>query len=127
MIIFGFRRMVRRLAVLTLLCANCRNPTAHGLDRLLTVFTLFFVPVLPLYVRRTTRCTFCGFVCKVTKQEAQSLVDQARQSAGFPPNGAPGSPFTSGGPVPYPGAGYPQHGGMPPRYPAHPYQGQRPY
>lgn len=95
MIIFGFRTFVKVLATLTLVCQRCGNPAAHRLVQRSRWFTLFFVPVIPLGVRRYSTCTFCGATHNLTKQDAQRLV-----GAGQPPTAAPAPPVLP--PVPPP-------------------------
>lgn len=79
-IIFGSRRSVLNVGMLTLVCQNCHNPAAHALRRTVTKFTLFFVPLFPigpsLYF---TQCTFCGTTGRLTKPQALQLVAQQQQ------------------------------------------------
>ncbi|MEV6790810.1 zinc-ribbon domain-containing protein [Streptomyces sp. NPDC051320] len=81
MIIFGTRGYIYQLAILTLVCGHCGNPSAHTLRKRVTKFTLFFVPLFPLSVKYATQCTFCGMESRLTKEQAEQL--QA-QSAGQP-------------------------------------------
>ena len=73
MIIFGSRGYIYQLAILTLVCGHCSNPSAHTLRKRVTKFTLFFVPLFPLSVKYTTQCTFCGVEIRVTKEQAEQL------------------------------------------------------
>jgi hypothetical protein len=82
MIIFGSRGYIYQLAILTLVCGHCSNPSAHTLRKRVTKFTLFFVPLFPLSVKYTTQCTFCGVEIRVTKEQAEQL--QAAPRAGQP-------------------------------------------
>jgi hypothetical protein len=45
--------------------------------RVLSWFTLFFIPVLPLWISRKVQCGTCGVTQKLTKPEADQLVAQA--------------------------------------------------
>jgi hypothetical protein len=60
-IIFGFRTNVRRLAMLTMVCAVCGSTAAQAVSKRTTKLTVFFIPLFP--VRRGTyhlQCTYCG-------------------------------------------------------------------
>lgn len=77
MIIWGYRRYIQRLAMLTFLCASCGNPAAHALSRAVTKFTLFFIPLFPISSKYFTQCTFCGANRRVSKEEVAQLQGQA--------------------------------------------------
>jgi hypothetical protein len=76
MIIFGTRRYMYQLAMLTLVCGNCGNPAAHTLRKYVTKFTLFFVPLFPFSTKFRTQCTFCGLEQQITKEQADALLAQ---------------------------------------------------
>ncbi|MEU3185435.1 zinc-ribbon domain-containing protein [Streptomyces sp. NPDC006923] len=98
MIIFGTKGYLYQLAILTLVCGQCGNPSAHTLKKHVTKFTLFFVPLFPFSTKYRTQCTFCGAEQRVSKEQADQLLAQAAgQSAG------PG-----GGPAYGPGHGQPE-------------------
>lgn len=78
MLIWGWRQYATRLAVLTLVCGRCGNPAAHALHKLVTKFTLFFVPLIPLSTKHTLQCTWCGAETNLTKQQATELLGQAQ-------------------------------------------------
>ncbi|WP_405866645.1 MULTISPECIES: zinc-ribbon domain-containing protein [unclassified Streptomyces] len=77
MIIFGTKGYLYQLAILTLVCGNCGNPSAHTLRKRVTKFTLFFVPLFPFSTKHTLQCTFCGMEQKVTKEQADQMLAQA--------------------------------------------------
>ncbi|MEW2621550.1 zinc-ribbon domain-containing protein [Streptomyces sp. NPDC048106] len=79
MIIFGTRGYLHQLAIITLLCGHCGNPSAHALRKRVVKFTLFFVPLFPISVKYMTQCTFCGAQQKVTAEQAGQLQAQAAQ------------------------------------------------
>lgn len=81
MIIFGIRRMAHRIAVLTLLCHSCGNPCAQVLRKVVTWFTLFFIPVIPVRTRRILQCTFCAAESRISKTQAEQLLAQHSQPA----------------------------------------------
>lgn len=84
MIIFGYRGFAKLLAMVSLVCQRCGNPAAHQLVKRSRWFTLFFIPVIPLYFSRTTTCTFCGQQTKVSKEQAEHLVAAVTSPDGRP-------------------------------------------
>jgi hypothetical protein len=54
-----------------------------------TWFTLFFIPVIPVSTRRSLQCTFCAAESRISKVEAERLLAQQSQPA---PERAPGFP-----------------------------------
>ena len=81
MIIFGTKGYLYQLAILSLLCGHCANPSAHTLRKRVTKFTLFFVPLIPLSTKYQTQCTFCGAEHKVSAEQAEQL--QAQGANGY--------------------------------------------
>ncbi|MEV2210529.1 zinc-ribbon domain-containing protein [Streptomyces sp. NPDC050997] len=90
MIIFGTKGYLYQLAILTLVCGQCGNPSAHTLRKRVTKFSLFFVPLFPISTKHTTQCTFCGAEQKVTKEQAEQLL--AHGAAGDSGQGQQGRP-----------------------------------
>ncbi|MFF3894389.1 zinc-ribbon domain-containing protein [Streptomyces sp. NPDC001812] len=90
MIIFGTKGYLYQLAMLTLVCTRCGNPSAHALRKRITKFTLFFVPLFPVSTKYSTQCTFCGAESKLSQEQAEQLQAQdaggpSGQSYGQPP------------------------------------------
>ncbi|MBY8339308.1 zinc ribbon domain-containing protein [Streptomyces spinosirectus] len=77
MIIFGTKGYLYQLAILTLVCGNCGNPSAHTLKKRVTKFTLFFVPLFPISTKYATQCTFCGIEHRLTGEQADQMQAQA--------------------------------------------------
>ncbi len=94
MIIFGTKGYLYQLAVLTLVCGRCGNPSAHTLRKRVTKFTLFFVPLFPFSTKYATQCTFCGAEQRLTKEQAEQLRTQANAAGG---QGGPGGYGGPGG------------------------------
>jgi hypothetical protein len=88
-IIFGTKGYLYQLAILTLVCRFCGNPSAHTLRKRVTKFTLFFVPLFPFSTKYATQCTFCGAEQKITKEQAEQLQAQAAAGYGGQPHGQP--------------------------------------
>ncbi|MER5428040.1 zinc-ribbon domain-containing protein [Streptomyces sp. NPDC002588] len=76
MIIFGTKGYLYQLAIVTLVCGRCGNPSAHTLRKRVTKFTLFFVPLFPVSTKYLTQCTFCAAEQKLTRDEAERLQAQ---------------------------------------------------
>jgi hypothetical protein len=109
MIIFGTRSYLYQLAIMTLVCGHCGNPSAHTLKKYVTKFTLFFVPLFPFSTKYLTQCTFCGASQRTTKEQADQLL---AQNAGAPAQGqGQGQGQGAGGGQPY-GPGYAQGQGQ---------------
>ncbi|HET6499881.1 MAG TPA: zinc-ribbon domain-containing protein [Amycolatopsis sp.] len=128
MIIYGWRRQVRHLTTATYLCGNCQNPSAHALRKTVTKLTLFFIPLFPISSKHFTVCTFCGATNKLTKAEAQQVLDLQQAPAQQPaPPLQPQLPPAAGFPPPQP-YGAPQQFGAPqqPRFPPPGYPRQPP-
>jgi hypothetical protein len=77
MIIFGTKGYLYQLAILTLVCGHCGNPSAHTLRKRVTKFTLFFVPLFPFSTKFATQCTFCGVEQHISKEQADQLLAQS--------------------------------------------------
>ncbi|MFG1792057.1 hypothetical protein [Nocardia sp. NPDC049149] len=89
MLILGWRRYVQRLAMLTLVCGNCGNPAAHTLQKVVTKFTVFFVPLFPLSTKHTLQCTWCGTESNVPPQHAGELLARAQSEQPAARTGSP--------------------------------------
>lgn len=101
MIIFGSRGFAKLLATLMLVCRHCGNPAAQQLVRRSRWFTLFFIPVIPLYFSRTITCTFCGAQTKVSKDDADQMIANSGPGQGQGQYGQPQPSPAPGQPQPY--------------------------
>ena len=79
MIIFGWRQTVKELATVFTQCRSCGMQGWQRIYRMISWFTLFFIPVLPLYLSRKAMCGTCGRQWKLTKAEADALTAHAAQ------------------------------------------------
>jgi hypothetical protein len=77
-IIFGIKRMRRRLATMLAVCSRCGTPAAQVIIRQSRWFSLFFIPVVPLGSSYVSTCTFCGSSTKLDKFQAQQMVAAAQ-------------------------------------------------
>jgi hypothetical protein len=122
MIIFGTRRTVQQLAMVLLTCGTCHHTAANALLKIVTKFTLFFVPLFPIRTRYAVQCTACGSSGQIDKDRAE----QMRASGPPAPSGFAGPAPGSGMPQPpYPGPS--PYGGQPPYLGQQAYPGQAPY
>jgi hypothetical protein len=92
-ILFGIKRMRRRLATVFALCGQCSTPAAQVLVRVSTWFSLFFIPVIPLGTTYVSTCTFCGRSVKVDKAQALQMESVSQQAQ---PGAAPPAPQAEG-------------------------------
>jgi hypothetical protein len=79
-VIWGFKRYVSAIAMLTLVCGHCQRPTAHPLRKVVTKFTLFWIPLFPTSTKYVLQCSFCGYAQQLPQEEAERL--QATAPAG---------------------------------------------
>jgi hypothetical protein len=82
MIIFGTRRQLIQLAMVTLVCGRCGNTAAHAVMRRVLKFTLFFIPLFPISSKYLTQCTACGVQLQLTKEQATQLQASPQAPAG---------------------------------------------
>lgn len=110
LLIWGTRRTVQTLLMLTMLCGRCGNPAAHSVQKFVTKFTFFFIPLFPISTRHVTQCTFCGITRGVTKEQVEQMrLSQQPSVEQYPqPNGMPAQPPQAGGQPAAPSAGMPQ-------------------
>lgn len=91
-LIFGIKRMARRLGTVFALCGLCRTPAAQVIGRRSTWFSLFFIPVIPLGTKYFSTCTLCGGSVKLTKDQAMDMMAAAAHQAPAPPPTVPPPP-----------------------------------
>jgi len=77
MLIWGWQKRVYTLAMITLVCGRCGNPAAHALRRLVTKFTLFFIPLFPLSTKHFLECTWCGASSPIAVPQIPDLLARA--------------------------------------------------
>ncbi|GLF94642.1 zinc-ribbon domain-containing protein [Streptomyces yaizuensis] len=118
MIIFGTKGYLHQLAILTLVCGACGNPSAHTLRKRVTKFTLFFVPLFAVSTKYGTQCTFCAAETKLTAEQADQLLAQNAAGLGMP--SAPGA--AQAGPAGLGGQGGAYGQGSAGQQPRNPYQ-----
>jgi hypothetical protein len=101
-LVFGIKRMKKRLATMLALCGQCGSPAAQVVIRVSTWFSLFFIPVIPLGSKYSSTCTLCGKSVKLDKEQAMQMVAAAQQVSS-PPLGSqapPPDPLTRSTEVP---------------------------
>jgi hypothetical protein len=78
-LIFGIKRLNRRLATMLAICGQCTTPAAQVIVKRSTWFSLFFIPIIPLGSKYTSTCTLCGVSVKLDKAQALQMVAAAQQ------------------------------------------------
>src|SRR5579863_10254162 len=113
-IIFGVRRMRKRLGAVLLMCRQCQRPCAHPIVQIKTWFSLFFIPIIPMGTKFFTVCTFCSATTPIDRAQAEQLPVMTPDGPMSPYPAAPSLPAQG-----YPAQGYPAQG-----YPAQVAQAQ---
>jgi hypothetical protein len=107
-VIWGIRRRLANLAMLTLACRN-GHVAAHRLFKVTRWFTLFFVPLVPVGRSYYSVCAQCGLQVKWGREDAEAAA-QAAGAAPAPGNVDPVAPPLPSGQVfaahPHPPAGW---------------------
>jgi hypothetical protein len=103
-LIFGIKRMAKRLATVFALCGHCATPAAQVVGSRSTWFSLFFIPVIPLGSKYFSTCTLCGTTTSLDKAQAMLLAASADQGSAQQGSAQPGSlpPPPTGLPAPAP-------------------------
>lgn len=84
MLIWGWQKRLHTLAMITLVCGRCGNPAAHALRKLVTKFTLFFIPLFPLSTKHFLECTWCGASSPVAVPQIPDLLARANAETAGP-------------------------------------------
>ncbi len=72
-LIFGTKRYVTVLGLVTFVCGRCGNPAAQRVEKWVTKFTLFFVPLFPVSTKYVVQCAMCGTHTRIERAEAERL------------------------------------------------------
>ncbi len=81
MVIFGFRRTLATMAMLTLACRN-GHVAAHRLIKATRWFTLFFIPRIPYNSKYLTVCAQCGTQVAWSRADAEAAARAPAPTAG---------------------------------------------
>ncbi|MFB8003523.1 hypothetical protein [Nocardia sp. NPDC056000] len=103
MLIWGWRTQTRTLAMITFLCAYCRNPSAHAFVEVIKKFTLFFVPLFPIGTSHRLVCSWCQAQTTVPQNDVTNLLGRAHSQSMYPggiPQPRPAVPDTPWPPMP---------------------------
>ena len=76
LLIWGLKRYVTTLAVLTLACRN-GHIAAHRLIKSTRKFTFIFIPLFSVGTKYSTICTQCGVTLDWSKADAQTAAFNA--------------------------------------------------
>ena len=80
LIIFGIRRLNKRMGPIALRCSNC-GMSGLALFRVSTWFALFFIPVIPLGFKHVTVCPNCKRQAQVSKETVDAGSRAQRESS----------------------------------------------
>lgn len=80
--IFGFKKYVEVLGVVTFVCSHCQHPAAQRIERVTTKFTLFFIPLFPTSTKYLVQCAYCGASSRIDAGEAERLLAAEQRTAG---------------------------------------------
>ncbi|MGP8058182.1 MAG: DUF2510 domain-containing protein [Acidimicrobiales bacterium] len=87
LIIFGIRRLNKRMGPIALRCSNC-GMSGLALFRVSTWFALFFIPVIPLGFKHVTVCPNCKRQAQVSKETVDAAREHSESPRGPGPAGA---------------------------------------
>ncbi len=93
--IFGTKGYVTVMGVVTFVCGHCGNPAAQRIEKWVTKFTLFFIPLFPVSTKYVVQCAMCGSQSRLERAEAERLtgdVAGTSRPGGFPATGAVSGP-----------------------------------
>lgn len=78
MIFYGTKTFVKQLGCVyqTVMCRHCRVQTRQEVIRNWTWFTLFFIPLIPLWKSYFVVCPNCGEKTKIKKSDAKHMISQ---------------------------------------------------
>jgi hypothetical protein len=116
MIIYGYRTIVRQLAMITMVCVRCNSYAPQQVNRRVKKFTLFFIPLFPISVWYFTRCTACGKDHLARKATMEGLLAQNGLALNGQPLAPTQQPYHPAPQFPAPQQQYP-----PQQYPAQQY------
>jgi len=80
MIIFGYSSKPKVLGQFFDNCRNCKKKTVHGLVKVTTWFTLYFIPAIPLRKISYVVCSDCGAKNPLKKEAAKKMEEIAKQA-----------------------------------------------
>ena len=94
--IFGFKRYVDVLGVVTFVCGHCHHPAAQRVERWTNKFTLFFVPLFTTSTKHVVQCAFCAATSRVAENEATRLLGSEGAAVPRSPQPRPGERHRQG-------------------------------
>ncbi|MDE5966178.1 MAG: zinc ribbon domain-containing protein [Lachnospiraceae bacterium] len=75
MILYGTKTFRKILGYTTTRqCGHCGNETRQAIVRNFTWFTLFFIPLIPLWMSYTVVCPSCQKESKIKKKDIEGLM-----------------------------------------------------
>jgi hypothetical protein len=77
-ILYGWVRRGILLATKMDFCTGCGAVTTHGIFRIATIVTIFFVPILPIWVSHALICSQCGTRRKLGWRQVRAALSSGR-------------------------------------------------
>lgn len=76
-ILWGFTETDKELGPVDYLhCNRCNNDSTWRLQREISWFTLFFIPIIPYRFKYYVYCPICRWVTEVPKTEAKRIIQK---------------------------------------------------
>ena len=81
-IIWGFKKTTKELGFVGYYhCSRCNNDGNWQLMKIVSWFTLFFIPLIPYHTEYYVYCPICHSATRVSKEEAKQIMAKQQQMA----------------------------------------------
>lgn len=78
-IIWGFRKTKKELGIVGFYhCNRCNNDSNWRLLKIVSWFTIFFIPIIPYRTQYYVYCPVCQSATKVPKEEANRILENQK-------------------------------------------------
>jgi hypothetical protein len=74
--LIGTRPITKLLGQVRYTCPSCHHYSWHSVGRTKRYFTLVFVPIFPITKSHISRCNLCGFIQRLSEDEAAAWFKQ---------------------------------------------------
>lgn len=82
LVIFGTKAYASVLATVMAVCTVCGNPAAQRVEKRVTKFTVFFLPLFTISTRYAVQCAMCGAISRLDQAEAERLASGPTRPGG---------------------------------------------
>jgi len=81
-IIWGFRQSKKELGIVGFFhCNRCNNDSEWRLLKIVSWFTVFFIPLIPYRTKYYAYCPICHDASAISKEEAQRIMAEQKSKA----------------------------------------------